>query len=319
MVEETKLRRVWILFLILISILFQFKTYADDTSSKPKPPENVGFLSLKVLAQDAIDQHLIQPEADELQRIITLNSMGFQFSIHDPVTMAFLSEISLTKNINKVVLEIGGAYGYVAERAIKLGAKNYILNDMDVRHLKICARRLLANNDQVDLESLGYLRVFNGTFPYDFPDNFPKVDTILISKVLNYLKPRDIKPALSKLNKILRLGGLVYTLSVSPECRSYAPFRSTYYANKLQGNPFPGYCIGVQRYSLEHGLKSKVLYSSVLFFSLEELIEHFTKHGFALKKSWSVNLPSKDNVTWQPGQDMVGAVFEKTKDLDENH
>jgi hypothetical protein len=47
------------------------------------------------------------------------------------------------------------------------------------------------------------------------------------------------------------------------------------------------------------------------FFELDDLVNLFESNGFKILKTYSVDMPSNDNRSWNAGNDMVGIIAEK--------
>ncbi len=267
------------------------------------------FQKVTHAADDAINQDLQLPHVDNRGRIPTLNDMGFHFTLTDPVSEDFLNFITRPENQEKTVLEIGGAYGNLAEKAVSRGAKRYILNDMEKRHLRVFARYFYLKHQSYTLdELLGYIKLFEGRFPDNFSEDFPLIDVGIMNKALHYFKPREIDTAMRKLNRITRMGGIWYIFVISPYASTYDKFALVFENNKQRGYPFPGYCVDAKRYCADAHNSKYVpgLPQTLWFFDQEELQTLFTSYGFKVEAEWNLDLPTESNKHWRPGKDMVG-------------
>ena len=276
------------------------------------------FESINFASNEALTQGLELPAMDSRGRIPTMNDSGFCFTVVDPVSEDFLRYISLPENQNKVILEIGGGYGLLAELAINKGVKHYILNDMEVRHLRVFARNFYLKNQSYQLdELLSNVKLFEGRFPDDFPDDFPQVDVGIMNKVFHFLKPREIDFAMSKLNRITRMGGIWFVFVVSPYASPYERFAVVYESNKRRGYPFPGYCVDAKVYCSDAKRNTHVpgLPQTLWFFEQTELHQLFTQYGFVVEREWDLDLPTASDKHWRPGRDMVGIRVRKIKEM----
>jgi hypothetical protein len=267
------------------------------------------FQKVTQAAHDAINQDLTLPIMDNRGRIPTLNDMGFHFTIIDPVSEDFLNFIAQPENHEKTVLEIGGAYGNLAEKAVSRGVKHYILNDMDKRHLRIFARYFYSKHQNHTLEELlENIKLFEGRFPDNFPEDFPLVDVGIMNKVFHYFKPREIDATMRKLNRMTRMGGIWYVFVVSPYASTYEKFALVFESNKQRGYPFPGYCVDAKRYCVDAYNDKYVpgLPQTLWFFDQDELQKLFVSYGFKIEMEWNCDLPTESDKHWRPGKDVVG-------------
>jgi len=187
------------------------------------------------LAVDQARQEgLLKPCPDASGRIHTLNGHGPVSSSLDATSRAF---VEFASQPHHKVLEIGGAYGLACLASLKRGATDYTVNDLDLRHLKILAQAV----HQTHPSYLSALQLVQGEFPYDVPFINELFDAILIARVLHFMHPDVIQDALLKLYKLLKPGGWLYAVVVSPYVRIYQPFIQEFEKRIRQKHPNPGY------------------------------------------------------------------------------
>lgn len=163
-------------------------------------------------------------------RTKTLNQMGWMFSHSDPVLTAFLTHVH---NSHGYFVDIGAAYGYATLEALRHGGRVLAI-DIDQRHLDVLLK-------ECPPPYRSALETVCGHFPntIDLPEN--TFDGILLSRVLIFLQGKEIDLALTKIQKTLKPGGIVYISSPSPLRKKWALLKPIYEEQKAAGFPWPGY------------------------------------------------------------------------------
>lgn len=182
------------------------------------PPANAAELDARSAALEAVREDLRMPEPSADGRVPTLNKRGAMSPLLDPVSKAFV-EFARTPGVR--VLEIGASYGAACLEALKGGAKSYTANDLDARHLKILARRVL----EADPAWLDNLKLAAGSFPGETSFGEAEYDAILIARVFQYMSPAEASEAVRHFKKYLKPGGRVYAALISPAA-ARTPFRT---------------------------------------------------------------------------------------------
>ena len=162
----------------------------------------------KTAAAQAVEENLKLPKQETDERVQTLNKKGAMSPRLDQISREF---VSLAAKPNIKVLEIGAAYGLACIEALKLEAQDYTVNDLDPRHLKILALQV----KQLDEKYLSKIHLISGEFPGTL--KFTKeYDAILIARVLHFMKPDEVIRTLEQAYKILKPGGRIYAVMLSP-------------------------------------------------------------------------------------------------------
>ena len=156
--------------------------------------------------------------------------MGWMFSCPDPALIAFLTDVH---NSHGYFADIGAAYGYATLEGLKRGGKVLAI-DIDQRHLDVLLEKCPIPH-QSKVETLC------GHFPntINLPEN--TFDGILLSRVLIFLKGKEIDLALTKIQRALKPGGIVYISSPSPLRKKWAQLKPIYEKQKAEGSYWPGY------------------------------------------------------------------------------
>lgn len=270
---------------------------------------NTVELDIAQAIADAELQNLSIPQAYEY-KVPTLNQYGYMFTKFDPIVERFLH--SIEKNTKQTFLEIGGAYGNVAETAIEKGIENYYLNDCDDRHLKSFARKLKENGK---MDTFKRLHLINGRCPEEVVIKENYFDGILVNKVLHFFTPETIDAFLQWVNKGLKSGGRAFILTASPFFKVASPFSEEllepYQKKKQDGVRFPGYCSTYKETEPAQKIELQARPASLLFMELETLKHLFLQHGFQIEEEFELSAVDGNNPEWKPGKDMVGIIARK--------
>jgi SAM-dependent methyltransferase len=175
----------------------------------------------------------------------TLNGTGFMFEVLDGYAEEW---ISYAGSADKLVLEVGCAYGVATLPALEAGAR-VVACDLDPGHLQILGSRVgpaLREN----------LTCLVGRLPeVDFvPGCF---SAILCSRVLHFLDGEEIDAAAAKMASWLAPGGRLYLVADTPYgiWRNFIP---TFEENKRRGDRWPGMMVGLHNYLPTPGLKKHI-------------------------------------------------------------
>ncbi|WP_161780943.1 class I SAM-dependent methyltransferase [Criblamydia sequanensis] len=254
---------------------------------------------------DAECENLTIPEEHDY-RISTLNKYGYMFTKFDPTVDRFLKLIE--NNLKQTFFEVGGAYGNVAEKALEKGIEKYYLNDCEERHLKSFARKLYKEGKT---HLFPALHLIPGRCPDEVSMPSNSFDAILVNKVLHFFSPQTIDAFVEWLNDLLKPGGKVFVLTISPFYKGHEELLKDYQKQKEEGARFPGYC---SRYETSHSgeqYPSEARPASLLFMEIDTLKDLFVQHGFQIEEEFKLAIINSDNSEWRAGNDMVGIIAHK--------
>lgn len=119
--------------------------------------------------------------------------------------------------------------------------------------------------------------------------------------MLHFFTPNEIDEVLLWAHEALKPNGHIYILTISPYIKSYQEkILPLYMLNREKNVLFPGYISDAEPY-LNETTKNDPNYcvpKNLLFFALEDLCRLFESHGFVVEKTYSVSLPSNENLKW---------------------
>jgi len=241
---------------------------------------------------------------------LTLNKMGAMANFSDEITESFLNQPNF---LNGTHLEVGSAYGNIAIKALQKGCKKYIANDIDLRHLKILAKR----TKEIDPNLLKSLELIHGKYPNEVKIKENTIDSILISRVLHYLSPDDIIKTANIFSKILKPNGKIYVICVTPYNKAYSQFVPIFESNKKNRIKYYGYTEKRNEHLnetlfVEHNLSNlrSDLQPVFHFFDLDSFAEYFNDKGLRIERT--IYLPyQKDSIFALDGREGVGAIITK--------
>ncbi|MCT4635768.1 MAG: class I SAM-dependent methyltransferase [Rickettsiales bacterium] len=267
-------------------------------------------LSVQTLVKQAFSENLTLPPLlhHKVDNVIpTMNKKGFMCNNIYSITEEFISRAASGEGVH---LEIGSAYGNIAVEALKRGCTNYIANDLDIRHLKILSRIMQESYPNL----IDHLHIIHGFYPNEVDIESESIDSILISRVLHFLSPEQIFAVVKDMYRILKPGGKIYVLCISPYNTGVQKFIPVFEEAKKRGEKYPGYTTEKWKYMDEEIIDKKTKESLELnifnFFDLDSYPEYFNDKEFQIEKS--IYIPyEKRSVFSMDGRETTGAVIIK--------
>lgn len=268
------------------------------------------ILSVQDLAKQAIFKNLTLPPLlhHKVDNVVpTMNKKGFMCNNIYSITEEFIFQAASGEGAH---LEIGSAYGNIAIEALQRGCKNYIANDLDIRHLKILSRIMQESHSNL----IDYLKIIHGAYPNEVELESESIDSILISRVLHFLSPEQIFEVVNDMRRILKPGGKIYALCISPYNTGIQKFIPVFEEAKKRGEKYPGYTTEKWKYMDEKIIDKETKESLELnifnFFDLDSYPEYFNDKDFKIKKS--IYIPyEKKSIFSMDGRETTGAVIIK--------
>lgn len=258
------------------------------------------------VALEAIQKNLTPPKADPDGRMQTLNNKGSMSPALDQISQAFVNFAS-TPGIR--VLEIGAAYGLACEEALAKGCTSYTANDMDETHLKILARRIHEKTPS----HLTHLKLISGEFPNAHITG--EYDAILIARVLHFMNPEEVTRTLKAALNLLKPGGKIYAVMLSPYVKGFAPFIPVFEKRIQENHPFPGYVEDLEVYTDRNVVPENKLETLTkepfLFFNTVTARTLFERAGFEMETCIDMPLAYPSAIWQLDGRENVGVIARK--------
>lgn len=264
-------------------------------------------LNPHVAIKEAMDKNIKAPSPDPDGRVQTLNKKGAMSPQLDLISQAF---VEFAAQPDREVLEIGAGYGLACLKALALGAKHYTVNDLDERHLQILAATIQESNPAF----LQNIRLFSGSFPKDFKKENKTYDAILIARVLHFMNPEELKVTLEIAYKILKPGGKIYAVMLSPYVKGYKSFIPEFEERIQRNHPHPGYVENLLEYADKSLIPKNALKNTeeqFFFFDTRTASKAFQEAGFRIEKSIDMPLAYPSKIWCLDGRENVGVVAYK--------
>ena len=260
-------------------------------------------------SQSAVREKLSMPEPYPDGRIQTLNKKGAMSPDLDKISKEF---VEFAAQANCKMLEIGAGYGNACLKALQLGAQDYHANDMDVQHLKILAHRA----ETLDKSYLSYIHLIPATFSDQSLDLFKnQYDAILIARVLHFMTPFEVSTTLNQAYKILKPGGKIYAVMLSPYVKGFAAFIPEFENRIKNHQSFPGYVNNLKDYidnTLVSEAHRKGMDNTFLFFNIKTACDCFKQCGFVVETSIDMPLAYPSDIWQLDGRENIGLVAYKS-------
>ena|GEM_PF-899300 len=256
--------------------------------------EDLGVEATKIDIASLCDVQLLAQVRDEIP---TLNKTGYMKQHLDEYSQAF---VDYSSTCDDYVLEIGCAYGFVVQEALKKGAK-VVASDLSEEHLIY----LLKNTKE---EYLNNLVVNKGYFPFELDLPWGSMSAVLASRVLHFLDGDELEEALDKIFGVLKENGKFYFTCVTPYHESIrARFLHTYDSYLINGVKWPGLIDDPEIIDpIHNGYMDKILH----VFDKKRLVDLLPEHGFEIEKIGYFQYPG-DTTSGPKGH--IGLIARKDK------
>jgi len=256
--------------------------------------EDLGVAASKIDVASLCDVKLPAQIRDEIP---TLNKTGYMKQYLDEYSQAFVDHAATSDDY---VLEIGCAYGFVVQKALKKAAK-VVASDLSEEHLIY----LLKNTPK---EYLGNLVVNRGYFPFELDLPRGSMSAVLASRVLHFLDGDDIEEALDKIFGVLKENGKFYFTGVTPYHESIrARFLHTYDSYLINGVKWPGL---IDDPEIIDPMHNDYMDQTLHVFDKKRLVDLLPEHGFEIEKIGYFQYPG-DTASGPNGH--IGLIARKDK------
>lgn len=269
-----------------------------------------GFIDKAILIKRAEQKKLSMPEPMKDGRVQTLNCRGAAIPFSNPFLKSFENYIKLGK---KRVLHIEATFGHHVIRALDEFDGEYIASDQSIDHLTILtvrARNLLSQ------EQFAHLHIFYGSFPESYKE-FPNehFDAVLLNRVIHFYSPDEVRRTFKEIHRVLKPGGEVFIVAVTPYVTRFSAFIPLYKQRKLLKREYPGHLT-----NLKHFVNPEVTPpeqmdqlhdGEFMFFDAEVLHRILTENRFYVKKCYEFSIGFQTSTWTLDGRELVGAIARK--------
>ena len=305
-----KTLKLVILSIFLSTAVCNGITPAGKTIKKTEMPAQGQFLSENVLTKRAQEHKLKLPKPEKDGRYQTLNKRGAAIPKSNSFIDQFAKDIAKGQ---KKVLQIDATFGHQTEKSVSEDQLEYIVTDSSVDHLAIMASRL---RHLVSEKSYKNLRFFLGSFPKDyaqFKEN--TFDAVLLNRVIHFYSPQQMTTTLKEVFRILKPGGKVYIIAVTPYVRRFESFIPLYKQRVLLKHSYPGHLKNLKIFANPEVTTPKqmsnLFQGEFMFYDAEVLYKSLTRNHFVVLRCnefpITINSP-----TWKlDGRELVGAIAKK--------
>ena len=230
----------------------------------------------KVINLDILPDHLKPSKIRD--EIPTLNRMGYMKIDLDEFSEEFIKN---SAESIEPVLEIGCAYGFIAQKILQKGGK-FIACDLSHEHLTILLK-------QTFKENIENLYLYPGKFPNEIVLSENSISNIFASRIFHFLTGDEIEIALNKIHKWLVDKGKFYFIALTPYHDSIKEeFLSTYQKNVAENVKWPGV---IENQWLINPSHKEYVEPYLHVFDIPQLDELLPKHGFKIDKIKYMNYP----------------------------
>lgn len=145
-----------------------------------------------------------------------------------------------------------------------------------------------------------------------------KYDAILASRVLHFFSPAQLEAAVVNMKDLLKAGGRVYIIAITPYVKRFESFIPEYEKRVLSGEEFPGYVKSLNDWVSvrDTDAKQRAAMSPEPFMFLDApvLTKLFKKHGYKIIACKTVSL-IYNSPSWSlDGRENVVLIAEKIAD-----
>ncbi len=298
------------LWFFIISVFTSYQLHATPEVKVAEPQKHQGFVDLKSLAKRAEQKKLVMPKPMKDGRIQTKNRKGGAIPSSNSLIKEF---VEYCKTGHKKILHIDATYGHHTLRALTSNLKEYVATDDNLDHLSLLAIRA---RNLLDPNTLEPLKLFHGKFPADyshFPDDH--FDAILLNRVIHFYSPDQIKRTMKEVHRILKPGGEVYVVAITPYVKRYESFIPLYKQRKLLRHAYPGHLRNLRMFANPEVTPQQQMdlihNGEFMFFDAEVLHRVLTENGFFVKSCHEFSIGFKSFAWSLDDRELVGAIARK--------
>ncbi len=240
----------------------------------------------------------------------SLNKRGSAIAQLNIITEEFTEYASKGE---KRVLQLDATFGHITLKALKRGIHDFVATDSDKRHLAIIAKRL---KEKPCLKENKSLKLFHGSFPdsfKDFEDN--SFDAVLLNRVIHFFTPTQTTHTLKEVFRILKPGGRVFIVAITPYVKRFETFIPLYKQRLLLNQRYPGYVRNLKFFANPEVTSPKQMAQMhdkpFMFFDAQLMHRVLSESGLIVEKAIEFPLTFKSSIWGLDGRELVGAIAKK--------
>jgi ubiquinone/menaquinone biosynthesis C-methylase UbiE len=273
-------------------------------------PLKAEFISMETALALAKKEKLDLPAPQKDGSYQTLNKRGSAISDLNSITKEFMEYASEGK---KRVIQLDATFGLITLKALKRGIHDFIATDTDMRHLAIIAKRFMEKPYLTDNKSL---KLFHGSFPdsfKEFEDN--SFDAVLLNRVIHFFTPTETTHTLKEVFRILKPGGRVFIVAITPYVKRFETFIPLYKQRLLLNRRYPGYVPNLKYFANPEVTTPKQMAQMhdkpFMFFDAQLMHRALSESGLIVEKAIEFPLTFKSSIWSLDGRELVGATARK--------
>ncbi len=274
------------------------------------PPLKAEYVSMEAALALAKKDKLELPQPQKDGSYQSFNKRGSAIAKLNIITKEFIEYASAGE---KRVLQLDATFGHITLKALKRGIRDFVATDTDMRHLAIIAKRF---NENPRFKGNKSLKLFHGPFPEsfkDFEDN--SFDAVLLNRVIHFFTPTETTHTLKEVFRILKPGGRVFIIAVTPYVKRFETFIPLYKQRLLLNRRYPGYVKNLKYFANPEVTTPKQMAQMhdkpFMFFDAQLMHRVLSESGLIVEKAVEFPLTFKSSIWSLDGRELVGAIAKK--------
>lgn len=273
-------------------------------------PLKAEYVSMEAALALAKKEKLELPPPQKDGSYQSLNKRGSANTDINNITKEFIEYASEGE---KRVLQLDATFGLITLKALKRGIHDFVATDTDMRHLAIIAKRF---KEKPCLSDNKALKLFHGSFPDSFEhfaDN--SFDAVLLNRVIHFFTPTETTHTLKEVFRILKPGGRVFIVAITPYVKRFETFIPLYKQRLLLNRRYPGYVPNLKYFVNPEVTTPKQMAQMhdkpFMFFDAQLMHRVLSESGLIVEKAIEFPLTFKSSIWSLDGRELVGAIAKK--------
>ena len=247
-----------------------------------------------------IDKNTVQHS--EVQFRPTLNKKGWMLVAPDAMMVEFVN-FALAMQLPAV--DVGATYGTATLAALRAGC-SIIATDLDERHLAELRDSAAAQQLQ------NRLRIAVGRFPNEPELAENSIGAVLLSRILTFLSPEEVRQATKTVYRWLAPGGRAFITADTPFLANFLKFVGEFQRRVAAGDCWPGWIEDTAPYV---SVNKEVTAATVHLFTPEVLQREFENAGFTIERAEFLNRTEYPPQFRNDGRESVALVVSKPLEI----